>query len=134
MWLLYSILTILFWGLWGFAIKIASRHMEWYQLYVLSNSVAFVVSAGIVMWERQSFLSLGKLSLYGIAAGFLGTLGYIFFILATRSGKVSIVVPLTATYPVITFLLGVLILKEQVQIHHILGMILAIAGAILLSI
>ncbi len=134
MWLLYSILTILFWGLWGFAIKIASRHMEWYQLYVLSNSVAFVVSAGIVMWERQSFLSLGKLSLYGIVAGFLGTLGYIFFILATRSGKVSIVVPLTATYPVITFLLGVLILKEQVQIHHILGMILAIVGAILLSI
>ncbi len=134
MWLLYSILTIVFWGLWGFAIKIASRHMEWYQLYVLSNAVSFVVSAGIVMVERQSFLSLGKLSLYGIVAGFLGTLGYIFFILATRSGKVAIVVPLTATYPVITFILGVLLLREQVHLHHIAGMVLAIVGAILLSI
>ncbi len=133
MWLLYSALTIVFWGLWGFAIKIASRHMEWYQLYVLSNAVSFVVSAGIVVMERQSFLSLGKLSLYGIVAGFLGTLGYIFFILATRSGKVAIVVPLTATYPVITFILGVLILREQVHIHHVVGMLLAIAGAILLS-
>ncbi len=133
MWLLYSILTIAFWGMWGFLIKVASRYMEWYQLYVLSNLVSFILSAGILLWGRQSFATLGKFALYGIAAGLLGTMGYIFFILAIRSGKVSIVVPLTATYPVITFLLGIAILREQVQIHHLLGTILAIAGAILLS-
>ncbi|NPA80654.1 MAG: EamA family transporter [Thermotogae bacterium] len=134
MWLLYSLLTVLFWGLWGFVVKVASRHLEWYQLYVLSNFVALVVSALLLAWRRESFLPDASATLLGILAGIMGTLGYILFILATKTGKVSIVVPLTATYPAITFLLGVLVLRESVQAHHALGLILAILGAVLLSV
>jgi len=132
-WLLYSLLTILFWGAWGFLVKVASYHLRWYQIYVLGNVAALLLSFALTVHGGWRDLLSGKYALYGVLAGVMGTLGYIFFILSTEKGKVSIVVPLTATYPVITFLLGVLLLGEKVEMRHVLGTLLAVVGAILLS-
>ncbi len=134
MWLMYAMLSIVLWGLWGFAVKLATKYMHWYHLYVLSHLVAFLLSSFIVFKEAKAFLSMGKFALYGIVAGLFGTLGYIFFMLALREGRVSIVVPLTAVYPAITFLLGIFLLKENVEPHNVLGVFLAILGAVLISI
>jgi len=133
MWLLFSLLTILFWGLWGFFIKLSARYLEWYQIYVLGNVAAFLLSVYLLARYGVDFVGSGKGVLLGIAAGVVGTLGYIFFILATKTGKVSIVVPLTAIYPAVTFILAILLLREPFNLRHLVGMILALTGAILLS-
>jgi uncharacterized membrane protein len=45
---------------------------------------------------------------------------------------VSIIVPLTATYPVVAALLGVAILGERPSLSQWIGIILIIMGAVLL--
>ncbi len=114
-------------------VKMASQSLKWYQVYVLGNAAALVLSAILLMAAGWKGPPSGKGVVFGLLAGVMGTLGYVFFILATEKGKVSIVVPLTATYPVITFLLGVLLLGEKVGIKHVVGTLLAVVGAILLS-
>ncbi len=131
-WVAYSLLTVLFWGLWGFFVKLASRHLHWSHLYVLSNLAAFLLSAYLLATSKE-FPRPTVALFYAILAGVTGTAGYLSFILATKTGKISIIVPLTATYPVVTFLLGTFLLREDVHLRHILGMLLAVAGAVLLS-
>lgn len=114
-------------------IKLASRYLAWHQIYVLGNVAGFVLSVALVVLMGWRESPTGKGMILGLLAGVMGTLGYVFFILAVERGKVSIVVPLTATYPVITFLLGVLLLAEEVKLRHLLGTLLAVIGAILLS-
>ncbi len=133
MWLVFSLLTILFWGLWGFFIKLAARYLEWYQIYVLGNAAAFLLSGYFLVRYGANFVGTGRGLLLGLAAGVVGTLGYIFFILATKTGRVSIVVPLTAVYPAVTFILALLLLHEPFNLRHLVGMVLALAGAMLLS-
>jgi len=56
------------------------------------------------------------------------------FVFALSSGgKASIVVPMTALYPVITIVLSVAILREQITPVHGAGVALALVAVVLLS-
>ncbi|MBL7132100.1 MAG: EamA family transporter [Candidatus Omnitrophica bacterium] len=64
-------------------------------------------------------------SISGIIAGLLGMLTYF---QALKLGATSEIVPIVATYPLVTAILSVLILGEQITILRILGTILIVAG------
>ena len=66
----------------------------------------------------------------GMLAGFIAQF---FFYRAIKMGDVSIVVPITAAYPLISFLLGVIVLREQISPGKILGMIMVMGGIFLLK-
>ena len=61
----------------------------------------------------------------GLLAGLLGMLTYFF---ALQKGATSQIVPIAATYPLITAVLSVLILGENVTLFRILGTISIILG------
>lgn len=61
----------------------------------------------------------------GIMAGLLGMWTYFG---ALRAGAASKIVPIAATYPLITAILSIVILKEQVTAVRLMGTILIIAG------
>jgi drug/metabolite transporter (DMT)-like permease len=58
----------------------------------------------VIEWTR-SFLPMGMM-----AAGDLGVL------IASRYGKISIVTPLTASYPLVTLGFAALVLRERIQL------------------
>jgi transporter family protein len=64
-------------------------------------------------------------SLSGLLAGLLGMITYFG---ALKIGATSRVVPIAATYPLVTAVLSVLILKEGVTIERIIGTILIVTG------
>jgi len=133
MWLLYALLSLIFWGIWGVVTKVALINSEWYHYYVYGSVVTFI-AVGILSLVFRDKLSIGFTDIKVILlASLLGVLGYIFFVLAMNSGKASIVVPLTALYPVITVILGVLLLKESVSTTQWIGIALAIIAIILIS-
>ena len=66
----------------------------------------------------------------GLLAGFIAQF---FFYRAIKMGDVSIIVPIIAAYPLISFLLGVIVLREQISPGKILGMIMVMAGIFLLK-
>jgi len=68
-----------------------------------------------------------------IIAGIFGGAGYLFFVKALEQGKASIVIPLTALYPAITAIIAFIVLREKISIYQGIGILLAIAASILLS-
>ncbi len=67
----------------------------------------------------------------GIIAGFLAMLTYFG---ALKLGATSRIIPISATYPLVTALLGILILGEQATVLRVLGAGLIIGGVWLVKI
>lgn len=137
LWLVLSIIVIVVWGFWGFALKYASLSLEWYHVYVASAMGAL----SVYLIATLALAYLGKLStpatLKGLAVavtgGLLGALGGLMLVVALRMGEASIVVPLTSVYPAVTAILSIILLGEDVTVKKILGVTLAILAVILLS-
>ena len=68
-----------------------------------------------------------------LLTGVMGYLGLLCFMYAIRNGKVCIVAPLTALYPVVTLVLAMIFLREKINIVQLAGIILALVSAVLIS-
>jgi transporter family protein len=71
--------------------------------------------------------------LFAVLTGISGVVGTLFYFAAATRGKISVVVSLTALYPLITILLAAFILKEPVTLKQIIGMGFALVAIVLLS-
>jgi len=85
------------------------------------------------LWGRQrgsrwSFLGIG------ILAGSLDTLGNLFYILASRLGRLDVVALVSSLYPGGTILLAMLVLGEKPSRRQVAGIALALAAVVLLSV
>ena len=70
---------------------------------------------------------------FALLAGMFGALGVYAYLLAADRGNVSQLVGITALYPVITVLLGVLVLNEPLTMKQIVGVGLAVVAVYLVS-
>jgi len=70
----------------------------------------------------------------GILTGIVGMIGALGFLLAVRSGKVSVVAMFTAMSPVVTILLAHLLLSEPITLKEGLGILCAFAAMVLLAV
>jgi len=132
-WLLFAIIALLLWGLWGLFPKIASN-------YIGPKSVLIYEAIGAAFLTIIVLFSVGfkpevhtKGITFGILGGFAGAVGGLFFLYAISRGKASIVVPITALYPLVTILLAFIILKEPITLKQGIGIALALAAMVLLS-
>jgi transporter family protein len=133
-WLVFSILAVVFWGFWGFFIKLASTQLSWQQVFIVTSSVTLVFSLLTFVIAKPSF-EIGSQGLYyALTAGVLGAFALIFFNMAIKEGDALVVVPLTSLYPVITVVLSYFILSEKLTATKGLGIILALIAIILVSI
>ena len=133
--LLLSGLTIVMWGLWGFFGKLAlERKMAPTAVFLAETlvSVALAVPLFLLLVYRQGGRPPSSVNIFGILSGAALALGLLFYYLALEGGRVSVVVPLTATYPVAAALLGVAALGERPSASQWLGVALVVAGVMLL--
>ena len=72
--------------------------------------------------------------LTGIAAGALDTIGNLFYLQATRFGRLDVAALVCSLYPAGTILLAALVLRERPTGRQIAGMALALAAVALLSV
>jgi bacterial/archaeal transporter family protein len=133
--ILFSSLTILLWGLWGFFGKLAlERKMAPTTLFLIETLMTTVLSVPIfltlVYCYKAQPLALG-FNLYGLLSGTALALGILFYYFALAEGRLSIIMPLTAIYPVVAALLGVAFLRERPSLAQWLGIILIVAGVAL---
>lgn len=134
-WLVYSILTLFLWGIWGATSKAISGDINAY-----TNQVLF----GLGMIPLLFFVFLSpKLKggknrprgiFYAYLTGILGGVGNIaFFKSLMVGGKASVVVPATSLSPVVTVLMGYFMLKERLTGVQKIGFVLAMVAIYLLS-
>lgn len=133
-WLIYALITTLFWGIWGSLIEVPGRAGFPPTLVYIVWSVTMIPCAlaglAIVKWKLDYD---PKSIFYGMVIGLTGAGGQIVLFQALLNGPAYLVFPIISLSPVVTVLLSVIFLKETTNKRHWSGIILALVSIGLMS-
>lgn len=133
-WLLYAIITTLFWGIWGALIEIPEKAgfpaTLGYAVWALTMIPPALVALKIINWKLET----DKKSVFlGCVIGFTGAGGQLVLFQALRTGPAYLVFPFISLSPVITIILSYVFLKERASRKGWIGIVLALIAIIFLS-
>jgi uncharacterized membrane protein len=133
-WLRYTLTATTIWGVWGLVSAVVAREVSPLETQVIST--LGVVPAALLLflsprWKQGSNLKLGIL--LSALTSLSGTAGNLCMLRAlSLNGPVSIVLPVSGMFPLVTALMAMVLLRERLNRVQILGFFLA-AAAIYLS-
>lgn len=134
-WLLFATIALVFWGMTGVTQKLSTNRISselsflWFAYAMIAISVVLVATVPMHWHVSRMVLWLA------IAGGALNGLGALTSFAALESGgKASVVISLISLYPLLTVVTAVVFLHEHLTRVQMLGIVLAIAAAILLAI
>jgi transporter family protein len=133
-WLIFAFLSLLLYGLWGFFPKLATDQgiePRSILVYETLGTAAVALILLTVIGFKPDFN--GKGFSFALLAGTAGAIGSLFFLLALSKGKASVVVTMTALYPLIVIILSFLVLKEPLTLKQGIGIIFALIAMVPLS-
>ena len=129
----WSSLALIIWGFWGFFPKLATRYMSPQSLIFYQGLAGLLVGLASLFMIGFKPEVHPKGILFAFLTGVMGLLGGLFYLFALARGKVSVIVTLTALYPIITIALAAVFLKEPITLKQGCGMVLAVLSIILLA-
>lgn len=133
-WLLFALITTVFWGIWGAFIEIPEKAgfpaTLGYVVWALTMIPCALIALRRVNWKIETDKrSIGL----GSAVGILGAGGQLLLFQALRDGPAYIIFPLISLYPALTILLSVTLLKEKTNLLKWIGIATAIVAIFFLS-
>ncbi len=133
--IMFSLGATVLWGLWAILVKLSTSRIGHWQSALVYSLFSLVTVAILFssMGQNLKTANLSGLLLAG-AAGILGGLALIFFQKAVSCGPVSTSTALTALYPVFAVIFGIFVLREEPSTSNLIGIFLAVAGGVLISI
>lgn len=133
-WLIYAIVTTLFWGVWGAFIEIPEKSgfpaTLGYVIWAFTMIPCALFALRVIGWKLDSD---HRSILLGSTVGFLGAGGQLILFQALVKVPAYLVFPIISLYPVVTVVLSVLFLKETTTRKHWYGIIAALFAIIMLS-
>ncbi len=133
LWIFYSCLVIVLWGVVGLFQKLGSNRMS-------PKGIIVWMTAGYILlipwlFTKGAMSSLGPRDMaIGILGGLTNGLGAWYLLASLEAGaKASVAVPLTALNPLLTMLLAIAILSERLTPLQWLGVALAIVAGVMIS-
>jgi uncharacterized membrane protein len=133
-WLLYAIITTVFWGAWGALIEIPEKAgfpaTLGYSVWALTMIPCSLVALYLIQWKLEYDL---RSIFLGSTIGLLGAGGQLILFQALREGPAYIVFPLISLFPILTILLSLAFLKETATRKHWIGIVISLAAILLLS-
>lgn len=132
-WLLLALLSLTVWGVSGFLMKLGSARFSPAPMQILFT--LGTVPLFVYAWLRSRREPWGRKSgvAFGMLTGMITALGNVSSFAALQDGKASIVTPTIALFPMITFVLALVLLKEWVTRIQCVGVLLAIGAFVLLA-
>lgn len=133
--IVYSLGATVLWGMWAVLVKISSTKLGHWPS-VLVYTIFSLGTVAVLFFSLGQTLKNVNISGFLIAAlaGILGGLALVLFQKAVSCGPVSTSTALTALYPVFAIIFGVFFLKENLSTLNVIGVFLAIAAGIMISI
>ncbi|AYB33404.1 DMT family transporter [Chryseolinea soli] len=133
-WLLYAIITTVFWGAWGALIEIPEKAgfpaTLGYSVWALTMIPCSLVALYLIQWKLEYDL---RSIFLGSTIGLLGAGGQLILFQALREGPAYIVFPLISLFPILTIFLSLVFLKETATRRHWIGIVISLAAILLLS-
>lgn len=129
-WLLWTITTMVSWGLWGVATKLLGTALSGEQIQALSTLGLIPILLPLALHKNAS---LKGASHKGLALAFLGgvitCLGNIpFFHAVAKGGDFAKVVSLTAMALLVTVIMALVLLRERINRMQMLGLALSMVA------
>ncbi len=130
--MIFLFLTTLFWGMAAIFDKLALGKTSPFtgmmvRQFILTG-ILFAVGAGSGRLGNLGALDARTVFFFGLSGICGGAAGLWTYYHALRVGGASLVVPITATYPLITVLLSWLILQESLTVPRVIGTALIVLG------
>ncbi|HLP73010.1 MAG TPA: EamA family transporter [Bacteroidales bacterium] len=134
LWIVYALVTTVFWGVWGAFIEIPEKAgfpaTLGYVVWSLTMIPCAIFAMSRIKWKLDHDL---KSIILGSSVGLLGAGGQLILFESLRSGPAYIVFPVISLYPVLTIFLSIMFLKERTNLRQWIGIILAIVAMFFLS-
>lgn len=133
-WLIFALITTLFWGVWGALIEIPEKAgfpaTLGYIVWSLTMIPCALVGLSIIKWKLEYDI---KSVFYGLLIGFTGAGGQLILFNALAQGPAYLVFPIISLSPSITVLLSLAFLKESTTKKHWVGIVIALIAIVLMS-
>ncbi len=130
-----GIVLLILWGTYGIAAKFAVREIG-LQVLLWSPVVWLALLPAYFLIFKElwpvKFDNLPGVA-WALGAGLLGVSGTVVFYWLLRDAPASVVIPISALYPVVTVALAFLILHEELSPTRLAGIALAVVAIWLLS-
>lgn len=133
-WLPFALLVLVGWGIWGLVQKPLTDETDVWSVAFVQFSVTLSWGLGAVLLRRQKPDPRTPGLKFATAAGVCAYAGSLTFLLAIDRASASLVVPMTAMYPLVTIILGVALLHERLTLSHKVGVVLSLAAIVFLSV
>lgn len=133
-WIIYAAVALILWGASGVTQKLSTNRIS-SQLSFLWFAAAMAAISVVLAMVVPIRWHLGWTTIFlCVGGGLLNGLGALTSFAALESGgKASVVISLVSLFPLLTAALAVFFLHERLAPLQLVGVILAIAAAILLS-
>jgi drug/metabolite transporter (DMT)-like permease len=133
-WLLFALITMLFWGVWGAFIETPEKAgfpaTLGYIVWSLTMIPPALVGLALIKWKLdRDWMSV----IYGMTIGLLGAGGQLALFHAVVDGPAYLVFPIISLSPAVTVILSVIFLKESASKRHWIGIGLALVAILLMS-
>lgn len=125
-WLIYTLLAMFTWGIWAFLPKLSVKYIN------PKSAIVYEAIGGLLIGLIALLLIGFKVEkephgmLFAFLTGVTAIGGGLFFLYAVNQGKATVVIALTALYPLIGILLTFLFLHETITLKQGIGMALAL--------
>src|SRR5690625_4979124 len=127
LWLIFALVTTIFWGVWGAFIEITEQAgfpaTLGYVVWSLTMIPPALVALKLIDWQLDVDV---RSIVLGSAVGFLGAGGQLVLFHVLGIGPAYIIFPIIALSPVVTVLLSIVILKERTNAKGWLGDVFAL--------
>lgn len=133
-WIPYAGLLVIFWGIWG---AFSNLPTSWYgypdgMVYIIWTLTMLIPA--LIALRRQKWDRRWVAATYGLIIGLTGAGGQLVLFKALTMGPAYIIFPILGLSPAVTVLLALLVLRERLNRLTAIGVLLALAAIVLLSI
>lgn len=133
-WMIYALITTIFWGVWGAFIEIPEKNGFPATLGYVVWSLSMIPCAIYALYKINWSLNVDLRSiLLGTTVGLTGSAGQLLLFQALREGPAYIVFPFISLFPICTILLSFIFLREQARTKQWWGIGLALIAIFFLS-
>ena len=130
-WLLYAIITIVTWGIWG---AFSDQPDYPATLTYVVWAISMIPCALVALWNIRFKLDVRRKSVWlSMGVGLLGAGGQLALFEALKYGPGYLVLPMISVAPIVTVVLSALFLKERVSKLGYLGILLAFVAIVCFS-
>lgn len=129
-------LTIVAWGLWGIFDKLALARAEPKDVFLVTAILAIPqipLVLFLLTWNYDQWHLSSSLIIYASASSVISSLGMALYLDSMKRADSSVVLGMTAAYPLVTQVLGLLIMGEAFSTTRAIGAVFIALGIVVIG-